>query len=284
MREAVEKALDAGNTYGNITIVLDYPLSLTDLQQYGGTVYYDESDTLISTSTLDDMPPHPASVDGGNIVLLNTHIQRHQEFGFGYSINLVDTAGKYGPRYLNIGGKVYRINPVKDPTRRDGIYVMANAPAYGDMNIEGHRLKVYAFEGAEEKLGLYKSSEEAFALGDLALANKGKILELEAEVQRAKKENMLQKEDFDRKASIAADLARQANVRAEDYQRTLERTRLEEKLAFERKRDEYDEKAHKRKDTSEFLKFLPALIVGLGALVPVLKVLFPAVPIPTKFN
>jgi len=93
---------------------------------------------------------------------------------------------------------------------------------------------------------------------------------LRAELTRAKEafnqsefeRERIRKSMEEQAAAHAADQARQH----EEYQRKMERERAQMK-------DDYERKSHERKDHSESLKFLPTIIVGIGAIMVAIKTL-----------
>lgn len=273
LREALALQMK-GPSYGDATFTLDYPLSLEDLQNYGGTVYYNELDCLISLLALDQAPPHPYSVAGRNQQLIETSALGQDGCGFGYSIDLVDSAGRYGDRYINIGGKIYRIPAVSDPTRRDGIYVISNAPVQGALGGDKPVVKHYPFEGADSTLGLYRTAEEAEQLGDASLARKLELAELEHQLIVNKRELLDAKHTHERelldKDRELKQLQRQRELDALELQRVREREELER----QRVKDLYEDRSYRRKDSSEALKFIPSIVVGIGAVLLALKAFF----------
>jgi hypothetical protein len=191
--------------------------------------------------------------------------------GFRYSIEIIDNAGKFGDRYLNIGNKVYRAPAQKDHERRDGVYVVSNEPVEGQIEMSERKVQLYSFEQAKEQLGLYRTPEEAMNLGDVSQAKKEELLNLEHQIQVEKAElarerQQHEKEMLDKeKALKEAEEARDRNARVIDEMRSEQEHR--QKLERERVKDYYEDRSYERKDSNETLKFLPTLILGIGAAV-----------------
>lgn len=273
MREAFVHQVQ-NNRYGGARLVLDYPLTLQQLQDYGGTVYYSELDCLFSLCSFDEAPPHPYGVHGRQQSLIEVSASEVLGCGFGYSVDVVDTCGKYGDRYINIGGKIYRIPAVKDPTRRDGIYVVSNAPVQGEYGVMTPLVNHYPFEGAETTLGLYRTAEEAEQLGDASAARKKELAQLEhqlilqrTELQSAKNEHELQMVEMDREV-------KRLQRESAESQAELERVRQKEELERQRIKDYYEDRAFSRKDNNEALKIIPSIVVGIGAVFMAIKSIF----------
>lgn len=272
MRDAFRSDIRS-TTFGGMVLTLDYALRLEDLESYGGSVYYHELDCLVSMLPYDQAPPHPYGVRGSNLRLIEAS-PAGKQCGFGYSVDVVDNTGRYGDRYINIGGKIYRIDAVKDPTRRDGIYVVSNAPVQGELGLTGPVVKHYPFEGADTQLGLFRTAEEAEQLGDASLARKRELADLEHELNRNKTELQSAKHQHDlemiRKNQELEEVKRSHERDASE----LERLRGKEELERQRIKDYYEDRSYQRKDNNEVLKFIPSIMVGIGALLMAVKGIF----------
>lgn len=263
------------NTYGGAKIVVDYPLSLEELQEYGGTIYYHELDSIVSLHGIDDCPPHPYSDEGRELQVIDAKSSCLSELGFGYSVELVDNHEKYGDRYLNIGNKVYKVAPQKDFNRRDGIYIVANRPVMGRIGRHGRELKHYPFEGAEEKLGLFKTSEEALTFGDGTHARKQELAQLEHrlsvhkfELQDAKNRHTSELMEKEKELKII-EMERDRNARQISEMREASEHAM--KMERERMKAYYEDRVYTRKDSNELLKILPGLVMGIGTLFMAIK-------------
>ncbi len=268
MRESFTLQMD--NTHGGATITLEYLLSLKMLKEYGGTVYYNELDTVISLNDLEDVLPHPFSEEGrlANIALLEKESDTQPHFQ--YNIEVIDNLGKYGNRYINIGRDIYKIVAKKDKLKRDGVYIVSNVAAVtGERDIDGITSRHFAFDKVEDLLGLYGSYEDAKNLGDVGTARKNEVLNLEHQVNRQKQEFLLTKNMYDTSLMEKEKEIKLLTIEREESAKALaeERARVEHEREMESRRlkDYYESKSFIRKDDSETLKFIPSLIVGLGA-------------------
>lgn len=261
--------------YGSATFILDYHLSLEQLKRYGGSIYYHELDCVFSMLDFENTPPHPYGEAGRQIQLVNDIEAHSSSVGFIYAIEIVDNAGEYGNRFINIGGKVYPIKTVKDNTRRNGVYVITNRPVEGQAALSEREVLVYGFDAAEEELCLYRTPEEARNFGDLSTAKREEVLALEHQLQIEKGEAAILRQQHDaellekQKALAIVEAARDENARLIDKMRAEEEHRM--KLERERVKDYYDDRSYQRKDNNESLKFLPAIVVGIGAVIMAAK-------------
>jgi len=273
-----------GNMWRGGTLTLDYDLTLEQLYDLGGTVYYHEVDYVVSLETNHAHLHHPHSEQGRkNQVLVecplfNDRFERETggtPIGFGYSITMVNNDGKKQVRYINIANQVYRITPTVDLTKKDGIYIVSNHSMSNKGGRGGFESRWYDFENAEETLGLWKTPEEARHGGDKSILAKENLARAQAEVERLRAErSVLDEQNAIEKAQLEATM-REHEVRMEKEREEIARERAEreyeEKVRRQKLADHYEEKSYVRKDTSEGLKFLPSLLIGLGALFSVLK-------------
>ena len=260
-----------GNTYRSASIVLDYPMSFDELRNFGGSIYHNEMDCVISLLSLEEAPVHPYSMAGR---LSQTAVSSPVEHGgpsFAYAVEMIDNFGKHGARYVNISGKVYKIEPKKDPTRCDGFWIISNRPTNGETGDGAVRGVHYPFELGESDLGLYGSYSEALNLGDMSLARKEALAEMEHQNKIMAAELVNIRQRHEREMASQQELLR--NLELERDRRAAEWAQKEQDLARERAewKDKYEQRSYERKDNSEALKVLPSIIIGLGAILVAVK-------------
>lgn len=273
IREAYEIEVKV-NSYRGATIVLDYPLTLEQLQSYGGSVYFSELDIVVSLLPVEEMPAHPYSEEGRTHQTVAGSPVDHGGVGFGYAVEIIDNYERFGTRYLNIGGAVYPVRPKKDVERRDGVYIISNYAANGTLTKEGVKVSFCSFDKAEEELGLYKSFDEALHLGNIAQAHKREMLTMEHDLAKGKVELQNLKNLHDREMLTATQELKR--IEQENARLDARNKLLENDLSLERQRikDYYEQKSYQRKDTSEALKILPTLLMGLTTLMVAIKTFF----------
>ena len=283
-RAAIENS-DMRPMVGGVSICLEYPLTLTELKKYGGTVYYGELDLVVSLQSPDTVIPHPHSERGRRASIATMMTKDMDPKAFGYSILTVDNFGQYGPRFLNISGKIYRVDPVQDFSQQDGVYVTCPKPVDGDLFIEGKEVEHHSFENAVDSLGLYKTHEEALTFGDLGTARK-------AELAKMEQDNLILQRDLNHtKSKLTAEQA-ESDRQMKEMEATHAREKLEaaqktmkleasvkaaELMAEQRRtemKDLYEQRSLVRKDNSEIIKVIPAIVLGVGAIGAVLFKLF----------
>jgi len=260
-----------GNTYRGASIVLDYPMSLDELRNYGGSVYHNELDCVISLLPVDKAPLHPHSEAGKRSQTVVSSPVTHGGPSFAYAVEMVDNSGRYGPRYLNMNGQIYKITPKKDSSRRDGFFIVSNAPAQGDRADNAVTVTHYPFELGESDLGLYESYSEALNLGDTSLSRKEELASLEHNNRVMAAEMVRMRADHER--TMLEKQAELKRLEMERDKRAAEYAQKEQEMAQERAemKDRYEKRSYERKDNSEALKVLPSIIVGLGAILVAIK-------------
>lgn len=261
------------NRLGNI--VLDYSVGLDQLMQQGGTLYYHELDCVMSIEAFDEVPPHPYSEEGMRQQVMATSLI-NQTDSCGYAVEIVDPTGKYGKRYLNIGGRIGEITPITtDHARRPGIYILSNRFEGNGFNV-GVKTEYYSLDTpVEDTLGLYRTYEDAKYNGDQANARKERLAKLDLEIQQQKKENQHQQQLYEqemlRKEDLIKELQRQHEAKLQELKEEQLRADYAREAERQRLKDYYEDRAYMRKDQSEVVKILPTIVVGIGAIFLAIK-------------
>jgi hypothetical protein len=155
----------------------------------------------------------------------------------------------------------------------------------GDMLVTGVEVTRHAFEGAEDSVGLYRTYDEALNLGDLTTARKNSLAQLEHDNLTLQREIANMKSAQSQEAAENDRVMRDLTSQHEREKLALEEKRLkseseakEREAVLERQRQEmkdyYEQRSLNRKDNSEVVKVLPAIIVGIGAAIAVLMKIF----------
>lgn len=274
--------------YNRVHRHLRYYFSKEELTSKGNSFYAHNLDITISAY---DEPGafHPFSEIGVRNFLAKETTEVNTYGSFGYSIRVIDNEGVFGTKFLNINNKVYRVNPVKNPFYKNGVYFISSGEVFDNNNINIPVSKFFTFEEAVTELGLFNSFIEANTLGNVLETRKKELDDFAFSLKE--KENRLKQERMDKEFEL------------EEFKRTLEKMRLQEEedrrlreiefkreesmlaaknmrlkdeintlehkrnmLSMERK-DHYEEKSYERKDSSEVVKFIPLVIGGLIAII-----------------
>lgn len=245
--------------YGRNYISFSYRVDDRLLQRNDYSVYLDQVDTVVSRDGYHQHMVHPYS-QIGQALILN---QRSDMFHYRILIN--DPHFKFGDRYININGQVYPVYRTTDNSVKPGVYV------YTDKTV------CYTFEEADTKLKLFNTETLAKNLGIPEEHVKAQIEQqtlqyrkesLDKEQQLAELKNQHSVEELERKRQHEQ-LKLELTQRESDYKKLeLEYKRLTaiENQRLQELKHELEMRSANRKDTSEFMKWLPALIGGAAAL------------------
>lgn len=327
-----------GLEYGKYTeasVMLDYVITLKDLQAKGGMIYHYQLDLSVSTKDAVHAPPHPYSgrfLRIGGFGETNEYTDQNE---LNLKIRLVDHSSLAAKKYINIAGKVFSLNAQKDApygcitAKINGkrtekkysdylqiFYSAKNDPQVIDNTGVGH-MRI-ALAEAKETMGLYDSYADALNSGNIEASRKEKLTEQLHEVEllrgentrekaRIDKDEMVHKENLARQrqelevmqSAVQADMALQKQIQArldvqlqglENDKRILEIQRKAQDETLDREKKEYTEKLSRiredqeariktealhwrefyemrsqvRKDTSDFVRFVPGILIGVA--------------------
>ena len=239
----------------------------------------EEVDILLSANKAAITVPHPHSNEGiYHAESLKNGIENHA----GISVKVVDNEHLARVRYYHAGKQLIEVPSIEDHTMQSGVYYTVTT-----RDTDGFispRTNFISFKDAEEILGLYRSREEALTHGDPSLIMKAQesqnkaysvetekeLLTIKREFEKLKAENAVLKESLDLKKTLRDEQYEAMKKQRDDYFDMVEKARKDQfetrKADLERvereRRDYYDERSSKRKDWSDWFKFIPALIAG----------------------
>lgn len=269
------------NTYGQefdgLNLTIDYSISIPELRNYGGTVYFHDVDLLVSNLSLDRCPEHPYSEQG---MLRTRAMDLQQQTGgrFGFSIEIIDNQGVIGDRYINIGGQVSRIAASTNYRKMDGVYVSWNHGVSGKLDLPDTQVRMYPPEEADVEFKLFRSYAEAIHYGNGDEARKKELAELEHRTALQKSKLAEEKVISDRKAleldQALKSLTHQHEALRVERDEILSRQSHTLEIEKQKIRDYYEGRSYERKDRSEVVKILPTIAMGIGALILAVKAFF----------
>lgn len=273
LRETFAKQIKVVTHRASTVMTIDYTVHTNTLREYGGAIYFHEVDLVVSLLGFDNTPPHPFSEEGRRLNIINTSTD-NTEKDFFYSIKIVDNGEKYGPRYININNQVFKIDTVKDNSKKDGVYITRTKEFNSTLSDSNQKEHLHYSIDSEE-LSIFKSAEEARVYGDINTNRKRELAELEhqlnlqkAELQAIKSKNEMDMIERNKEKLILEmekdTLKQRLEEQRQDYEQRL-------KYERDRQKDYFDERSYRRKDYSEMVKFIPAIIVGVGAIFIALK-------------
>ena len=244
--------------FRGINFVVEYPIAHHVLEDYGGAVYFKEIDTVIAIERV-ECPDHPYSYEAEMLGTSTVVSGESPMYGLNIDIYINDPHNRYGERYVNLFGKVYCVRTVKLHDRREGIYL--------NKMINGISHSVFiGFDEAEKEISLYRVEDDALTNGHVEIVLKKNLAELEHNNLVLKKELEQSKLTLQQREVEIAASKMELDKEKEEWKTRKEKEDLDRKSEYERMKDFYDRRSFERKDRTEALKYIPTLMVGLGAL------------------
>lgn len=258
-------------TYNGFSIYLDHVVDIDDLKKNNGSFYCKPKDVVLSTHSTYTAPAHPYAEDSVNDFFFPNDEGKIVAGVPVFRIEVIDNADQIGNRYLYCFGVLHELFPKSDIERDSGVYLTLMETNV--LNDTGFTLvqKKFTFEEAQETLGLYKTKEEAVNAGDIKLARREELARLEVENQRLKQEYLLTKTTLDSQLSLKEHENKVELLEAQKVidKLTREKSEIEHFREMERaqRKENYENRSLERKDVSEIIKFLPFVIMTIGALI-----------------
>jgi len=271
---------DSSNPYRrefeSTIITLDYSISIPELKSFGGSVYFHDLDLMISQLPVEEAPDHPYSERGmarQQCIDVNRHHNR-----FGFSIEIVDNQGAIGERYINVGGQVSRIPATVNFKKMDGIYISWNQSVKGRLDKPDTQVRCFEPAIADAEFRLFKTYGEALSYGNGDEARKKELADIEFQTASIKARAAAEKAELDRKnQQLDFDLKQlqhQFDMLKAERDEILSQQSHRMEIEKQKIRDYYESRSYDRKDSSEVVKFLPAIITGVGAIILAIKAFF----------
>lgn len=264
---ALDKDADAikrtGRRTRTVGVCVKNHLEKSDLAERRG-IYLRNLDVVVGLAIYADEIIHPRSDEG----VAMSHRMSNGGSGLNLKILIVDPFRKLGSRWINVNGALFRIDPVYDSALEEGIYFADGKQT----SMKDIRLSL---EDGCEKLRLFATQEQARTYGDLK-DEELRQRQLEAEESKRsyeqlklqlEKENLLLKDEQAKSTLINTRIDTETKTAngLRDYIRSMEERHQDELIAERKFRNEMH--SMERKDSSELLKWLPGIIIGMGALI-----------------
>lgn len=188
IKEYIDANPESTQQYTGCTINLDCVVTMNELRAGKGSLYFNETDLVVSMLPSTQRIIHPFSKEKLRNDRLESHLKQDPPNTFFYKIEIVDNFNRYGRRYFRIAGEVYSVDPIHDQLRKCGIYVTRTKPCQGGFFLTELIEDYYSIEDGEKELMLFRSFEQAKMDGDVNLHRKKEMSDLEYETQKLKME------------------------------------------------------------------------------------------------
>lgn len=250
---------------GSVTVHLDYILTLDEIKTHGGTIYLKEVDTVISIKPPGQETNHPSNIENYHEVMRNNLSESKTTFN--YNVDIIDNNGSIGVKYIRINNSVYKIMPRVDMVMPSGIYCKGNSLVKNNVD-DGNVVERIITPEEYCEYGIYNTYDEARTT-DYDLARKKELLTAEHDLQLSKNNFNLVKANHDKEMldkEIALKNLVIENERLLASQKvSKEKAEREQELFMLKVKNNYEEKSYTRKDNSEAMKYLPTIVMGIGA-------------------
>lgn len=222
-------------------------------------LYIPEVDIVLGIERQHDVRKivHPYSDPATVFKLLERDVTTTNKPMFRYQIFIISNDRTHGDRYINILGDVYKVPSISNKSLQDGVYICSSGTVSRADGGVPKNFTTYTYDQAKESIMMYESIEEAKTFGDPHGEREREFKRSEAQL----KEDKLKLERDLTEQKLKRD---EAMSEREDVLAQLEHYRKMKEL---RDKDYYDDRSRVRKDNSEIVKYVPAMITGALAVV-----------------
>ena len=278
------------------TIVVDYPVTVQDFYECS-TMYHRASDMLLSRLDILQTPPHPFHPDAAEFVKTGLDQIDTEAKSTLVQIELIQEQTALSARYVSMSNKVFTIFPKTDIRRKEGIYLTYSESDPLDESRMRAVQEYYTLDDAEKKLNVHKTPEEALSAGDINIARKQELAQLEHDSQVMRREleatKLRASEHIAKQEREFRDLEHKQKLKLHELQTAKEESDFNRRIAEENltklraetkhyldermimlkdyserqslgRKDYYDERSAARKDSTDMIKAIPALIASVG--------------------
>lgn len=259
---------------------LYYAVSFKDIEEAGGGLYIGQVDMVVCDAAVRERFIHPSSSE-----YFDRKIEQLYDGSHTYSVEINDAKGESGPYFVNLNGQVFEIAATKDQALGDYARIIFKPPKQPAVTIAQSSLD----EKELSTIGVFKKYSDA---DQYAEKHQIRIAELEREIQLSKathdnhvlksktivdersSEHKLRELDLKLSSLEKQTTAEAAKAQFEMEKNLREKEKLELDIAREREKHNrdieemrmkyhYEAQSYQRKDSSEIVKFIPA-IFGAG--------------------
>lgn len=238
-------------------VILEYSLTRDQLYSQTQGCYIEDLDILVGFTSDIGQIVHPFSREGR--IIYNSFEEREtSKTGFSLDYEFVNNHSHIDRLYVRMGTNVHALPGIKDAYREDGLYVR-----YGSHSSITH----VTLDDDEnlESYGVFKSYSDALDFNVEMMNNKRKIelARIEAELKEKVLEITRLKNEFERE-KIELEAKYQQDLREAELEYKRKEYRMNEEKA--RMKDYYEERSYTRKDNSEWLKSIPAVLTAIAGI------------------
>lgn len=258
----------------DFVIYVQHEVTLAQLQGMEDCFYHIPSDLLISLKPLKQASAHPFSRSAVSSIKPPESLS-----GVGIDYVIIDNDSLISNRFVLLSGEVYKISPKVDKTRDNGVYVSRYKYDARTSTKVSHSIEHFELNEFDEKLGLFKTYEEALTCGNVAkslekdlldakINLKNKDLELERLRQEIEQKNLFNKDILNDKEHERKDKSLSRDEFIESLRAHHEREKFDLNARLDRQRAENESK---KAATDNIKTALTAVVVIAGGLLAIAK-------------
>jgi hypothetical protein len=242
---------------------LKYSVTAEQVEKNSGIIYIADLDLVLSTSDDERRAIHPYSPGSSRYKLIEAEVNVNARDRFGYSIYLISNDGAVGDKYINLGGKAYRVPSIKNKSLRDGVYVCSSGSIEALSNdpvpIEEH----YAFDSAVDTLRLYDTPESALKLGDQLAAREQELKEINMHLKEVEHDHKLERLNYEHDLAVKKQELDESKM---ELDRQYAQEEHDRRIRAMRDKEYHESRSNARKDSSEIIKIIPIVLTGVIAI------------------
>ena len=259
---------------GRYLLTIEYQITLATLKKYNGEIYVQDADVVVSMkSKVADYLVHPSCPEYRTSEALNDisdTIAKEPDI-HRVSFKFVDNANEYGRMYVRFGEQIVPIDCVQDKNLEDGVYI----------SYSRDEVLFLSYHDNLVKYGIYFTKAEATLFGDDVIKDQHKEKLAKTEMELKELAHRIKLEQTNAEAELLSVKAKyEEEMLAIDrkHQEELRKLKIEEEHRklndYSRKQavsDYYESRSHVRKDSTEWLKAIPTILVGIGSIFLAIK-------------
>lgn len=265
-----------------MSLRLDYKVTLNQFKEHNGALYIMDLDIILVLEG-NDIPEHPLDMlPVGKFPDANREMKEEPMGGIAITIN--DPEKRIGDRYANIMGRIVHIKAQRVATAEEGVHVCIE---HG-MDIHGKALpKRYCipYDEIDDTHWLHKSFSAAknAPSQDTLYEYEMKKFEREAKELALEVTRLKTQADLDKANHETLEREMKQVMMAMEHEQKQKQMKMEEEYSgYEHRRkmdsidtkDYYENRSSIRKDSSEIVKWVPAIVVGVVAVFAAIKSIF----------
>ena len=264
--QALQAALEScekSARFNRKRFTLRYSVPAQVVEKNSGVIYIADLDLVVSVCDDERHAIHPYSPSSERYRLIEAEANVNNPDSFGYALYLVSNNRTVSDKYINVGGKVYRVPSIENKSLRDGVYLCSSGTVDGRDQRPTPLTEYYSYEQAFEELHLYNDPETALRLGDQLAAREKELKELQMRLKEQEHDHKIERLELEH--DLALEKQKLDRLRLEQEQRYAQEEH-ERKMRALRDKEYYESRSTARKDSSELLKMIPIIITGAVAI------------------